>query len=296
MKHSAFNHLVAAIAAGAALAAPALANTEVRSVYRNNTGVAADDFHFTVDNAGGSAVVDRKLVDRRVNSKAGQTTADWQNTGGAGNNTNTSADFDAGAAGAKVAAGADGDFWIKNNTNYIKITEAYWTVKGNPVRNANGDIIYAPLVGGGRPVEYSFNFSPNGHLDFDYGSIPTSYAYMLVKTGVAVGDLQSLADWVQNVSPGFDDFDALVGSTLFRDGDGGTFTGLQSYGGSPLTAGRGIFIYVADAAGNYGFAWSDGLTVAEPGTALLLLAAALSGLASRVRLSGRGARAGTRRG
>ena len=296
MKHLAFNQFVAAIVAGVVLAAPAVADNVIRGVYRNTTGVAADDFHLTVDNAGASPVDGRKLTGRRVNAAAGQPTANWQNTPGAGKNTATSADFDAGAAGAAVAPGADGDFWIKNNKNYIKITEAYFTVGGNPVRDAQGNIIYAPLVGGGRPEAYSYDFSPNGHVDFDYGSDPTAYAYLLVKTDVAAGDLQSLADWEQYVSPGFVDFDALGGTTLFRDDDGGTFTGLQSYDGSPLAASRGMFIYLADSAGNYVFAWSDGQTVGEPSTALLLLAAALTGLASRSRLSGRGARAQIRRG
>ena len=181
MKHPKFNHLVAAMVAGVVLAAPAVANTEVRSVYRNNVGVAADDFHLTVDNAGAAPVGGRALVNRAVNAAAGLPTAAWVNTPGAGKNTATTADFDAGALGAAVAPGADGDFWIKNNTNSIKITEAYWTVGGAPVRNAMGEIIYATLIGGGRPVEYSYNFSPNGHLDFDYGSDPTAYAYMLVK-------------------------------------------------------------------------------------------------------------------
>jgi hypothetical protein len=244
----------------------AAGDVTARARYRNNHAGPKTDFHITVSNSGGNLPGTTRLVNRGVN-QAGPT-AGWQNTPGAANNTNTTADFDAGATGAGVGPNGVGDFFVHNNNNYLEITEAYWT----PVeRDANNKIIQATSVGQPHKTNYDFSVPTPGRVQFNpRDQAPFPFDFMLVKTGVSVASLAARTDPSMFSNLSFSDFDSLPGTVLERHATGGSVVGPLSYDGPPLTADTGAFIYL-QSGDLFLVAWSDGVAVPEPGSIALLI-------------------------
>jgi hypothetical protein len=259
-------YLLASAAWTTGLASYSLADTVMRVTYRNNHATPKTDFHITVSNSGGNPPGSTTVKDRGVNQVG--PTNNWRNTPGGANNTSTSADFDSGANGAGVAPNARGDFFVHNNTNYMKITEAHWT----PAElDANGHVIQAIGVGE-KTTEYPYSVTISGQVSLsppsDQGPIP--FDFLLVKTGVSTAALAARSDPGTFSNLMFADFDSLPGTILERNASGGSLSGPLNYNGPPLAANTGAFFYL-QGGGQFFYAWSDGIDVPEPGAASLLM-------------------------
>jgi hypothetical protein len=242
------------------IATYARSDTVYQVYYANDTGEDAYDLHINVNNTGDKdhpSDTKRFVKDRGTSGGNGASSDKWRNTPGAGKNTGSTADFDNGPDGKPIASGAYGYFWVRNNTNYINITSAYWTDKnGNAIKKDEKPATpkWTPKV-----TELSFNFTTDGdtELAWDPFTDGLTFTNFLVKTDVPLSELESMAD-----APTFADFSALTGHILADTSNGGAQTFHSS---SPLQAGCGMIFYAGYADGTSIVAWSDAQPVPLPG-------------------------------
>ena len=253
----------------------------------NNTGVAADDFHIVIDSNGANGGI-KKLTDSTV-VKAG-----WgDNAGVAGQGTitgGTTVDFKKGPGGAPVAAGPPPgkcQFGFRNNSNYVKVIDAWWTLGGAPITDANGVTIPAAVTVD-KITEYSFDYDPNSGTAV--ASVvadaidPYVYARGFVAIGISSSQLDAAVSLYKQGDPNFFNYVAVAGGQIVDfQPNGGALSGVRSWQASVSPGSRRAMMFLEQQDGGQLMLLSDLEVVPEPGTIALLVSGGLLTIVRRRR-------------